>query len=81
MQDYFHEYCDCKYQYYEKAFILLFSQQTGNLEIYDTKGLLLKKLKTENLEQQLDISDLKAGAYLYRFMMEDGLKYGKIVKE
>ncbi len=57
------------------------SPQTGNLEIYDTKGLLLKKLKTESLEQKVDISDLKAGAYLYRFMMIDGVKYGKIVKE
>ncbi len=61
--------------------ITIRSSQTGNLEIYDTKGLLLKKLKTESLDQQVDISDLKAGAYLYRFKMIDGVKYGKIVKE
>jgi hypothetical protein len=55
--------------------------QFGNLEIYDTQGALLKKLKVDNPNQQINIQDLNSGTYLYRFSMEDGVRYGKIVRQ
>jgi hypothetical protein len=55
--------------------------QFGNLEIYDTQGALMKKLKVDSPNQQINIQDLNSGNYLYRFSTEDGVKYGKIVKQ
>jgi hypothetical protein len=47
----------------------------------DISGQLLHKQQIENQSQQIDISDLKAGTYLYRFTSKEGVKFGKVVKQ
>jgi len=55
--------------------------QFGNFEIYDAQGALLRKVKVQSVNQQINVQDLNSGTYLYRFSMEDGVRYGKIVKQ
>lgn len=55
--------------------------QLGNLEVYNTEGQLVKTFQVQNTDQPLDVRELLAGVYLYRFSMESGVKYGKFVKQ
>lgn len=57
------------------------SYQPGNLEVYDTKGQLVKTFQVQNTDQPLDVRELLTGVYLYRFSTEGGVKYGKLIKQ
>lgn len=64
-----------------KGYLNIFTRQACNLEITDISGQLLYEQQIEGQNQQVDISDLKAGTYLYRFTTNDGVKFGKVVKQ
>lgn len=60
--------------------LTVISYQPGNLDVYDTKGQLVKTFQVQNTDQPLDVRELLAGVYLYRFSTESGVKYGKFIK-
>jgi len=50
-------------------------------ELLDISGQSILKQSIKNNQTQIDISELKAGTYLYRFTTNDGVKFGKVVKQ
>jgi uncharacterized repeat protein (TIGR01451 family) len=55
---------------------------TGStFELLEISGQTILKQAIKNNQTQIDISDLKAGTYLYRFTTNNGVKVGKIVKQ
>jgi len=57
------------------------SLQLGNLEIYDVQGHIIRKLKVDSSNQQINVQDLNSGTYLYRFSTERGVRYGKFIRQ
>jgi aminopeptidase YwaD len=55
---------------------------TGSqFELLEISGQSILKQSIKNNQTLLDISDLKSGTYLYRFTTNDGVKFGKVVKQ
>lgn len=52
-----------------------------HFELLEISGQSVLKQAIKNNQTQLDISELKAGTYLYRFTTNDGVKFGKVVKQ
>lgn len=52
-----------------------------HFELLDISGQSVLKQAIKTKQIQIDISELKAGTYLYRFTTNDGVKFGKVVKQ
>mgnify|MGYP006296210963 FL=1 len=59
--------------------ITLQNPQT-TVKMYDMHGKLVKAVDLENMEVEVDISDLNQGLYMLEFLSPEGIHYEKLIK-